>query len=114
MKKRKGQDPEQLAVLALTALELAELARVYAEQRALRAELRLAWAERSGFLSRVDPAGTLYKLDADIAAKTDEGRGVQAREVTIRTGIEARIGVDLSRYSYDDNTGTLHELPKEE
>lgn len=114
MKKSKSPDPEPPTVLALSPLELAELARVHAEQRALRAELRLSLVERSGFLARVDPGGTLYKLDADITSKTDEGRAAQAREVTIRAGIEARLGVDLSRYSYDDNTGTLHELPKEE
>lgn len=111
MSKRKPT-PEP-APLALTQVEMLRLEKGAAEQRAVTAEVNLLLRERMEILAKIDPQGILRAVDAEIQKRKAEMAAVRQQHTETTAAIEQRLGIRLSEYSYDDVTGTLHQVAPE-
>lgn len=109
-RKKKLKLEEFPVTLALSQEELMQLRLYEAEAKLAKSEGRLRAMERAIFLSKVDPEGRLTALDgAAIELARQESRATgRYNEVFSRAG--ARLGIDLGLYSFDDETGVLHQV----
>jgi hypothetical protein len=96
--------------LALTEVEMLRLSRAQETQRAALAEQTLLQAERAALLAQIDPQGRLRAIDTEIGKRKAELARAKDDNAQAVAGIEARLGIRLAEYSFDDVTGTLHHL----
>ena len=86
------------------------LSKTQERQRAALAEKTLLTAQRAALLAEIDPQGQLRKLEAEIAKRKAELVEVAQENAAVVKAVEARLGIRLAEYSFDDVTGTLHHL----
>lgn len=94
--------PPSLSETERLRLKLAE-----SEMQRYLADAKVHEVHRMLLLKRIDPQGQLEKLDAALrTANTSALRAKQSYADAVK-GIEARLNIKLSDYSFDDETGTL-------
>jgi hypothetical protein len=70
-------------------------------------ELRIKVAQIDEFIARVDPAGTIRKLQQDLRALTTQQNELRSAYQGVVACVEARLGVKMADHDYDDVTGEL-------
>jgi len=105
---------EEKKGLTLSDLDTQKLARYSLEFELLEQKVAVQRLLRDAFLAKVDPQGVLAKLDAKIQELTRNHHTARQKYTEIRKNIGDSLGIDLSEYSYDDESGVLHIIPKEE
>jgi predicted dinucleotide-binding enzyme len=96
--------------LRLDEMTMLRLARADAEMRASSSEVLIKKGVKEGLLQKVDPQGILKKLDLDIQTLTARYHQNQMTYEKVREEVGKTLGIDMKNYSYDDETGVLHDL----
>jgi len=101
---------EQPGELYLSETEVLRLRLFHAEQERSLKAYTLATISRASYLKQVDPQDNLSKLDADIrssAASSEEAR--KRYQETVQSA-ESRLGIKLTEYTFDGDTGLLRKI----
>lgn len=107
---KKQQPIEQPRELTLTQVEALRLRLFHAEHERAGKAFTLAGINRASYLKQIDPQDNLSKLDAEMkaaAASAEEAR--KQYQETVETA-EARLGIKLSEYTFDGDTGLLRKI----
>lgn len=109
-KKLKARSAKVLTMLKLTESERLNLQRLGAEIRAGDATHKQKQAEADAFIKSIDPEGKYHRLIGDaMTAKVTVQQFVMQNNALV-DAVSKRLGINLRDYSYDDETGALHEL----
>lgn len=101
------QEPESknLSRDELYKLQVAQL-----QVRAAEAELNLQMYQRDAYLKQIDPEGKLKTMAGYIRSRSDEAAlGKQAYAQIVKE-IEARLGINLKEWAYNDENGLLSKV----
>lgn len=80
-----------------------------AELRSIKATLRLKSSEYESILKRIDPQGTLRKLQAEIASLDASAKSYESKFAESCRSIARSLNMDPGKkWSYDDVTGIVH------
>jgi hypothetical protein len=99
--------------LTLSPLNLQKLSRYSLEMELLEQKITVQRLLKDMLLAKVDPHGALAKLEMKIQEMTVGYHKARAKYQDVRTDVGNDTGVDLSKYSYDDESGILHAMPEE-
>lgn len=103
-------NPDEPVVPILTKDELSKLQISQLTIRAAEAELNLQLLQRDIYLAQIDPEGKLKQASAIARSKSDEiALGKQAYN-KITKEIEARLGITLKEWAYNDENGQLSKV----
>lgn len=80
-----------------------------AETRAAERELVVQKAALSAYLKSIDPQGHIGRQQAGIAAVEGALQKARAEYAAALSRAEAKLGVLMRDYSYDDESGLLHK-----
>lgn len=103
-------EQEPMKLLSLKETEILSLKLYEAETRAATYAATIRQMEREAYLRKIDPENKLGKLEEEFrgyAKKANDYRGAYQRTIT---NIEARVGISMKDYTYDDETGVLHPV----
>lgn len=103
------EDPME-GLLALTREELLELKLVETEGRAAKSEAQHLVLQRAVYLQQIDPQAKLSALDKAIAAAVADSSRAKVKQQQVKERVEQRLKLDLTKVSYDDETGAIHIL----
>lgn len=103
------EDPLEVA-RKLERTEMLELQLAEAVHRAAQAELKLSSLRRQTFIREVDPKGVLDGMEKEMRAHMAEISASKNKHLALKAAISSRLGVDLDKVSYDDETGVVHEI----
>lgn len=111
LKETQDFDPRAVPeTVKLDELSMLRLAKANAEARAASSEVLVKKGVKEGILNKVDPHGVLKKLDNEIQFLTARFHEAQQELMEVKKEIEGRMGIDLTKYAYDDKTGVLHDI----
>ena len=106
-KKKLAEEPAQGQPLKMEPIEIAKIMRYQAEFEALKARADIYKMQSEALIVKLDPKG-------EIKASLDEQQRfmaaaalVSARYAEVRESVGKRLGIDMSKYSFDDETGVL-------
>lgn len=102
-----AEQAQEPTPLQLTEVELLKLRLYQAEQLAAQRARLLAQTARDAYVRKIDPEGQLRALDSEVEQHRLEEREAHASYIQSVRAVEARLGVSLSHYVYDDVTGVL-------
>jgi hypothetical protein len=88
---------------------LQKLLRYEAEVRASKAELTLKQMQASELFKKVDPEGLILKAQIDLELTKATYSKYKDQYQSIMQEIGQIYSVDLTKVSYDDETGIIHE-----
>lgn len=97
-------------VLKLTEVELLKVEKLTSQLRACDNEIVLTQATKNAYIQQIDPQGQLGKFDSKIQALKRERMEAEATYKELSSKVNARLGIDLKDYAYDDNTGVLRKI----
>ena len=97
--------------LALTERELLTLRIHDAEFRQHSAEAKSRYLEKQALLRQLDPDNRLGLLDQAIGRSGEAAAKAKAAHAEVVKHIETRLGITLTDYSYDADTGRLWRQP---
>ena len=98
------------SILRLDPVTRLSLCRFEAEVRAARHQMEAQKAQMSQYLATIDKEGLVVKLQASIYAHMQQAMVMQARYDQISKQVEADLKIVLANYSFDDESGVLHEV----
>lgn len=93
---------KQEELLLLRALE--------AETKAMSLEARIIAIEKAALLRKIDPENKIEQMNQGIDARKEIARKKKLLYVAAISKIEKRLGISMSEYSFDDETGTLTKM----
>jgi archaellum component FlaC len=105
-----SQDAEPV-LLRMSEIELLKTEKLAATIRAAKSEAMQAMAMKRAFLLQIDPKNQIAGFDFQITNLNREQQTAQSELEELRKNIEARLGIDLKQYAYDDVSGVLRPLP---
>ena len=106
----KKQGGKVLTLLKLTEGERLNLQRLGAEIRAGNLQHALKQAEADAYIKGIDPEGKYHRLIGDaMTAKVTVQQFVLQNNALVEA-VSNRLGINLRKFSYDDESGVLHEL----
>jgi hypothetical protein len=88
---------------------LQKLLRYEAEVRASKAELTLKQMQAAELFKKIDPEGMILKAQIDLELTKNSYTKYKDQYQSIMQEIGQVYGVDLTKVSYDDETGIIHE-----
>jgi hypothetical protein len=97
-------------VLQLDQITLLKMEKFQAIIRACTSESQNVQALRRALMAKIDPQGHVEKLDSRLVALREESRTNENSYKTLMADVEAKLGIKMSDYSYDDETGALHHI----
>ncbi len=103
----KSAEPELMRLDENTVLKLEKLSN---QLRAVDSETVITGNLRQSYLQKIDPEQNLLKFDQKLEALRAERQKAQVQYVGLAKSIGDRLGITLSDYSYDDETGVLRKL----
>ena len=92
---------------SLTEVELWKLRALEAEVKCTIIQTELLLLKKKLYLDKIDPDGKLASFDRDIRSLSTEQTERKCRGQEIKKLAEERLGIDLSKYSYDEENGTV-------
>lgn len=95
----------------LTRAELDGLARWAAEAKYADAYAELRERDRKTLLARIDPKDELSPIDRALTNARAAKTKAAAKYMSIAETASRRLGVDVTQYAYDDETGLLSLTP---
>lgn len=100
-------EPTEFIPPSLTEVERLRLKLAESELQRYLSDAKVHEVHRLLLLKRIDPQGQLEKLDS--ALRTASTAALRSKQVyaDVVKGIETRLKIKLSDYSFDDETGTL-------
>ncbi|NDD55042.1 hypothetical protein EBZ39_14465 [bacterium] len=98
----------------LTQEELFKLRAFESESRVAGLEAAMLTIERDGFLRKYDPEGKLARWAESIHARNEMAKQKKLAYIDAISKIEKRLGISMKDYSFDDETGTLTWITKDE
>jgi len=101
------QEPESknLSRDELYKLQVAQL-----QVRAAEAELNLQMYQRDVYLKQIDPENKLKTMAGYIRSRSDEAATGKQAYAQIVKEIEARLGINLKEWAYNDENGLLSRV----
>lgn len=105
-----AQDPVKSGVLALTDREMRLLEKAQFLGELSAAKYQLAQNARKELLAKIDPEGKLVALEKDMQRFVSEVQTAKQKYIAAVANIEARAGIKLQEYSWDEQTGILRKL----
>lgn len=93
---------KQEELLLLRALE--------AETKAMSLEARIIAIEKAALLRKIDPENKIEQMNQGIDTRKEAVRRKKLLYVAAISKIEKRLGISMSEYSFDDETGTLTKM----
>lgn len=109
-KKLEEEQPLEPTPPTLTKDELFKLQLTQFQTRAFEAERNLEMFKKDLYLKQIDPDNKLQQMMAIIRSKTDEAVRVKAEYAKVVSEIEARLGINLKEWAYDDLNGQLSKV----
>lgn len=109
-KKTQVEVVEQPKELCLTEVEVLRLRLFHAEQERSVKAYTLASINRASYLKQIDPQDNLSKLDADIRSSTASSEEARKRYQETVQSAESRLGINLTEYTFDGDTGLLRKI----
>ena len=106
-RKRKAKD------LMLDMATVFELRMCEAEAKAGMASAAMYTAARAELLKQLDPEGKIARLDGLIVGNRQTADIANNRRADVVKRIEEQLGINMSEYSWDDESGRLFLTPKE-
>jgi hypothetical protein len=100
--------------IALLERELLRLRLFDAEFRRHAAEATAKHLEKVALVRQLDPDNRLGLLDLSIQRSGEAASKAKQEHETVVREIEARLGITLTDYSYDSDTGKLWRQPTKE
>jgi hypothetical protein len=101
-------------VKKLDELTLAKLLRYDAETRAANLEIQLLQKELTDYIVKVDPSGTIGKTHLAISNIVARRCEMKARYDMHLKAAGLKLDIDLTKCSFDDETGIIQCLPESE
>lgn len=95
----------------LTRGELDSLARWAAEAKYADIYTELKERDRKTLLARIDPKNELEPIDKALANARAAKAKAASKYVSVAQAASQRLGVDVTQYGYDDETGLLSTTP---
>lgn len=108
--KKTAKPAKKAKALVLTELELAKMEKLSTQIRAVDSEQVITLSQRNAYIQKIDPSGTLSKLEAKVNALKQERQEAEAAYRGVSADVEKRLGIKLSEYAYDDVTGVLRNI----
>jgi len=96
--------------LKLDELTLYKIRCLDAEMKSLVQELFIQRNVKEGTIKKLDPNGVLRQLDEKLLALSQAHHAKSQEYEALRNSVGQRLGIDMKKYSYDDATGTLHDI----
>lgn len=113
MARKKNENLEVAAdpqPLCLDEMTMHKLARFAAEMESLQNQVSVQRLLKDNLLIKIDPHGMLAKLDSKIQDLSSKYHVANEKYAKLRGEVGEKLGIDMSKYSYDDETGALHDL----
>lgn len=95
----------------LSRAELDGLARWAAEAKFADAYTELRERDRKALLARIDPKDELAPIDRALTNARAAKAKAAAKYMSLAEAASRRLGVDVTQYAYDDETGILSPTP---
>lgn len=95
----------------LTRSELDALSRWAAEAKYADIYAELKERDRKALLARIDPKNELAPIDQALANARSAKAKAASKYVSVAQAASQRLGVDVTQYGYDDETGLLSTTP---
>lgn len=83
-----------------------------AEVRAARNQFTMEQMKLGQYIQSIDKDGIIMKSQAALQATAQNMQVMEARYSNLRNEVEAKLGINLREYSFDDETGVLHKHPE--
>lgn len=96
--------------LVLTEPEALKLRLFMSEQERFGRQYTLATIQRAAYLKQIDPNGQLAKIEQDMGLASGSAEAARKQYQEVLEAVEARLGIKLTDYSFDANTGVLHKV----
>ncbi len=97
--------------LRLSDLERLKLLRFDAEIRAIDANNTNLAVSLRAYIKQVDPNGIIVQTQNSIDANTKKRTELFHEYEKLREEIGTKLGIDMTKVSFDDETGVIHEHP---
>lgn len=95
--------------LYLSELEVLRLRLFHSERERASKSYTLANITRASYLKQIDPQDNLSKLDRDLRTAMSSIEDANKQYQEAMQSAEARLGIKLSEYTFDGDTGLLHK-----
>jgi hypothetical protein len=99
--------------LRIDDLTRLKLLRLDAEGRAAHSEMVMTQKELAEYLKGIDPAGRIFQLQKHIQALELKKNDMKTQFETLIKETGELLKVDMSKISYDDESGVIHFPPAE-
>jgi hypothetical protein len=100
----------EATVLQLDAVTRLTLCRYEAEVRAARHQMVAEQAQLAQYLAKIDKEGYVAQKQATISTLIQQISAMQARYDQTAQQVEHDLHISLKNYSFDDESGILHEV----
>ena len=105
----KSDSSAKTTLFQLTPLEVARMMRFRAETEALRARAASCKSKTDALLAKLDPKGEIVASIEEQQRFNAAAALAESRHASLTAEIGKRLGIDMGRYSFDDETGILFE-----
>lgn len=115
-KTSKKVDPTNIShegTLKLSDILRLTLLRYEAEVRASDGEIRLHVGSLESYIKSIDPEGKITKMQSEIQALVHNRDLIKKKYQDTLKEIESELGISMSDFSFDTETGILHKNPTE-
>lgn len=92
---------------SLTEVELLKLKLAEAEMKCANLSANIKLMERNAYVTKIDPENKLGQIEAEIRSFLERASQSKNKYNETIASVESRVGIKMSDYSYDDETGTL-------
>lgn len=101
-------DPDaEPKLMKLTDTERLKLRLFESESARWTGEGHIRQGRRAAYLQKIDPEGQLAKMDQELRAVAERSSTAKRQYMEVVKSIESRLGIKLSNYSFDDESGAL-------
>lgn len=94
-------------MLSLTTEEVLRLRLHESEVVRWGSDAQLKNGRRLAYIQKIDPEGQMAKMEEEVRASAVKSQQAKQQYEVVTKRIEARLGIKLTNYSFDDETGTL-------
>jgi hypothetical protein len=109
-KQKPAEQAEQPKELSLTQVEVLSLRLYHSENERSQKAFTLAGINRAAYLKQIDPQENLSKFEAEMRASAAASEEARKRYQDVMQSAEARLGIKLSEYTFDGDTGLLRKI----
>lgn len=94
--------------LAMNQTELLRVKLASMAAQKAKVELALVGLQRQSFIDKVDPEGKIAEFDKALKDKLGQLQQLIKNIESIQKEVSVRLGIDLKKYAFDEETGILH------